>query len=267
MTTAPNRIQTVRSHRSNPRWRCYEPTQRYEWRPVRIIRQGDGFYVRWHCVDLSDDRVTGQIAALHTADGRYEVGSDVPADEKMLALSADEMAAAAPAESPEHPAYGLARLGNRKDTGRSHIYMKAADIVAAGGVDLTHFRTGAVTSTSGKRYTVWDRTCTCEYKKYNPADSNLCSHIIAVRMAQALLTDKELAAQAARTQAAEERAERNREAARVRIANRGENVWMKRRRQAFRDGDGARAYIRKAMANGATTVPQEIYEQATGGAS
>lgn len=261
------RTYTRTSNRANPRWRAYEPARQYEFRLARVMHQGDGYYARWEQWDTTENWHMSTLCALHTADGRLDVAGDLVPTGADLTLTADEMANADDPQTPEHPAYGLARRGYRRDDAHRSKYLKAADIVAAGGVELTHFRTGAVTSTSGERYTVWDRTCTCDYKKYNPGREHVCSHILAVRMAQALLTDEERAAQEARTQTARERSQRNREAARVRVANRGQNKITQWDKQKYRDGDGARAYIRQAVGNGATTIRPDIYERATGGAS
>lgn len=254
---APTRTFTDLSTRRNPNWRGYEPDRHYEVRLARVIRQGAGFYARWELWDADEQWRMSMFCTLHTADGRVDVaGEFVPTSAQTdLTLTADEIAAADDPQAPEHPAYELARAGYRADRAHRNLYLKAADMVAGGRVERHGYRVATVQGDSGT-YLVQDRRCQCAFATYNPGRT--CSHIIAARMVEALMTDEEKAA------AHEARVAKAEQERRERIANRGPNVYSEWRRQALTDNEGARSYMRIAMANGATSFRQDIVDRATG---
>lgn len=197
-----------------------------------------------------------EFNAVHTADGRPLARTeDCPA----LALTTEQLSTAQPFTAPQHPAYALAAKGTAARPEWGNRYQKAAQLVEAGQVRLTGPETAVVTGSSGN-YTV-NGKCQCEWTKYH---SDPCSHVIAVRMARALarpivpITEVEKeAACAARRQA-------NRDAMELRVARRGENKFEKARREQYHTAEGARRYTRMAMANGATTIPADIWQRANG---
>jgi microcystin degradation protein MlrC len=84
-------------------------------------------------------------------------------------------------------------------------------------------------------------------------------------MARALGQAIEPVTEAEKEAACEARRQANRDAMAKQIASRGENKFEAARRAQYHTAEGARRYARMAMANGATTIPADIWQRANGG--
>lgn len=213
--------------------------------------QDGRFYAKWYDADDNCPELGHTVAALHDGNGRPEavnLGLYVPR------LTAEQMAAAQP---DQHRAYDLAARGTAAKPEWADRYQKAAELVESGSVRLTGPETAVVTSS--EEYTVTS-VCQCKWAKIGRGGP--CSHIIAVRMARALHQTAEPLTEAEKEARGAARRQANRDAKERRIASRGENIAERNRRQARRDGDGARQYWRMAYANGTMTVSPEIAQRA-----
>ena len=220
---------------------------------LTILEDGR-FYAKWFDADDNCPDLGHTVAALHHADGRLDAANfNIHAPR----LTAEQMSQAQP---DQHRAYQLAALGTAKQPTWANRYQKAAEIVESHGVTLTSEEAATVVSTSGTTYAVLGKSCAC---KYSQMRGEVCSHYLAVRMARALGLPIG-GTEAARERARVARVAAAKEAEIARVANRGENIYYKHRRQARSDGDGARQWARMAYANGRTSIPAHIYDRATG---
>ena len=190
----------------------------------------------------------------------------------------------------------VAIVTSQEEPGKRYIISRYSEEVYVPTGDSGEGRRGFATKTMN-RY-----TCTChDFQDNQPPRITLhgitqpfCKHILAAEMAARMqanaavpewVTERYYKAQAAAMnyddlrakedrgelltddeliflESEEEKARSERQAAAA--ARRGPNVYERWRKQAHRDGDGARQYIRMAMANGTKTVPGHIYKRATG---
>lgn len=223
---------------------------------TRLHLETDGsLYAVWRD---EEDGLGYEFAALHGSDGRAisaNFGRRPPR------LTAGQIASATP---PAHPVEALLAklLDSRPDL--TERGQKAARLVRDGRVRLTGPQTAIVTGDSGEHdVTGHADKCDCTYGRLR---GDWCSHRLAVRMARALgqpplpLSDEEKEARCgARAQASRET-----QISRNITATRNGQAAAAKERQKFNDGEGARAYMRMAFANGAATVPADIYQRATG---
>ena len=219
---------------------------------LTILEDGR-FYAKW----FDSDDATGSghtVAALHHADGRLDAANF---NIRPPRLTEEQMSQAQP---DQHRAYQLAALGTAKQPTWANRYQKAAEIVESHGVTLTSEEAAVVVSTSGTTYAVMGKGCSC---KFSQMRHEICSHIIAARMARAL-GQPVGGSEASRERAHAARVAANKEAEIARVAARGENIHERNRRRARSDGDGARQWARMAYANGRGTIPAHIYDRATG---
>ncbi len=206
-----------------------------------------------------------EFNALHDADGRPTaanregVAPRLTAEQLSTAQPFVEPAPAEPAAPAQHPAYELAERGTAVRPEWANRYTKAAQLVEAGQVRLTGPET-AVVSGSSDTYQV-NGTCSCKWASYN---SEPCSHYLAVRMARALAQPVQPITEAEKEAACAARRQANRDAMQLRIARRGDNKFERARSNQRGTAEEARRYALMAMANGATSIPAEIWVKANG---
>ena len=200
-----------------------------------------------------------EFNAVHQADGRPLARTeDCPAP----VLTAEQLASAAPfqeAAPVAHPAYELAAKGTAVRPEWGKRYTKAAQLVEAGRVRLTGPETAVVTGSSDT-YQV-NGKCQCEWTKFH---TDPCSHYLAVRIARALAQPIAPVTEAEKEAAHAARVAANKDAVQLRVARRGENKFEAARRAQYHTAEGARRYTRMAMANGATSIPADIWQRANG---
>ncbi len=205
-----------------------------------------------------------EFNAVHQADGRPLARTeDCPAPvltaEQLASAQLFQEAAACVRSERQHPAYELAAKGTAVRPEWGKRYTKAAQLVEAGQVRLTGPETAEVTGNSDT-YQV-NGKCHCEWTKFH---SDPCSHYLAVRMARALAQPIAPVTEAEKEAAHAARVLANKDAAQLRVARRGENKFEAARRAQYHTAEGARRYARMAMANGATSIPADIWQRANG---
>lgn len=231
----------------------------------------DIYLARWR----TDDGIT--FDAMHGANGRslYPV-RPFGVTLKVPKLTAAQMAEATPApastgsatdtpvsEPVELTARDLAAKGSAACPHLANRMNKAADLVEAGAVRLTGDETAVVSSSQD--YNISGERCPCDWQKHHPGDH--CSHSLAVRMARALGQAHEPHSEDEKEARSAAVVEANRD---YKLRRKAEVQKFARERDAkhncrFVDGDGARTYVRMAMANGAKTIPQHIMNRAQPG--
>jgi hypothetical protein len=206
-----------------------------------------------------------EFNALHDADGRPTA---VNREGTAPRLTAEQLSTAQPFVEPvpaepeapaQHPAYALAAKGTAVRPEWANRYTKAAQLVEAGQVRLTGPETAVVTGSSDT-YQV-NGTCSCKWASYN---SEPCSHYLAARMARALAQPVQPITEAEKDAACAARRQANRDAMQLRIARRGENKFERARSNQRGTAEEARRYALMAMANGATSIPADIWQKANG---
>lgn len=216
-------------------------------------------YAVWH---EEADGLGYDFGALHDADGRLLAAN---MNEHPPRLTSEQIASAVPYAPAVHPAdelFGKLVAHRPELAARGE---KAARLVKEGAVRLTGAETAVVVGDSDTYdVTGYADRCGCVYGRLR---DGWCSHRLAVRMARALGQAVQPLTEAEKEARSEARARANRAAQIGRNAQAHQCVLQAeaKDRRKYRDGDGARQWIRVAQANGAATVPAAIYERAIGG--
>ncbi len=211
-----------------------------------------------------------EFNALHDADGRPTavnregVAPRLTAEQLSTAQPFVEPAPAEPEAPAQHPAYALAERGTAVKPAWANRYTKAAQLVEAGQVRLTGPETAVVNSSQAHTVTGSgkDAKCSCKWGEFKSSEP--CSHIMAMRMARALAQPVQPITEAEKDAACAARRQANRDAMQLRIARRGENKFERARSNQRGTAEEARRYALMAMANGATSIPAEIWVKANG---
>lgn len=215
-------------------------TQIWQAEPLEIL-------ARWR------DEQGLQFDALHAADGK-----PLATNRHFRAprMTAEQIAAAI--QPPRHAAYELAERGAAAKPELAGRMEKAAELVAGGKVKIHDPNPLNVIGTI-EGYSIYADRCTCADSRYRGV---WCKHRLAVRMARALGQEPEAVSYTSEAAVRErERAEQQRIAREVREFNhRDKESW----RAYCNSRYGSQRYTIMAVANGATTLPPEKWQQAWG---